>query len=438
MPSRGLDSSGVSAHLGTKVMLAIAFLAIATIVVREIVIRQKAKEHSKKQNSNKQRLPGMPKGTEMDALPPPKIGGQRKLDDFVLSPEAKEKRLEAKKMIQKGEVSQGALILESIDLQREAIDVLESHGLLDDAAAILMRMNRPNRAAVIYERNNKFEQAAIYFLKAKLVDDSKRCCRRIKNYSPELSLDLSHHFAEAGDFRSAFRLLGEIKDTTSLLKIAREKYAFRDLALFLDYPAARKLLLSELSATDFKHMLQYIPEDETSLFSRPALWINEGKKADWLTEVFTAIGDKRGDATKFAEMIDESICDLYGSFVSGATLKDVEKNHRSFAWAARAFHDLLRMNAAALVYQKINIPLLAGKCWALAGCASKALAALNSQNGDQHLASQYQQELQRMGLGVVDKHQLEKHEQDTLTRLFFNIDPDTENNRAASPFSLAS
>ncbi|MFZ9519951.1 MAG: hypothetical protein ACO3A4_05680 [Silvanigrellaceae bacterium] len=432
------NSGNIMDSLGPKhfLLMVLAGVAISATVY---LLRQKEGGNEKfNSKANRLKTPGMPRGATLGTLPSQKTGGQRSLDEINLSPEAQIKRAEAQKLVRNGNLADAALILEQISLQREAIDLLESNGLLDDAAAMLMRMNRPNRAGVIYERNKKFEHAAIYFLKAKLVDDAKRCCRQIKNFTLALSIELAVLFAEAGDNKSAIRLLADINDRTRILKIVREKFAYSDLAEFLDYPAARQLMLSTLIVTDVEHMLQNMPSDSNSPLNRALLWLNESKKTEWITPIFKFIGDNRGVGSKFIEKVDPQVCDSYGDLVMKFDNRDFEMHRQTIEWVARSFHDAMAMRPAGMIYERLGNATLAGKCWAIAGNFQKALNQLSSAEGDLALAGLFQQELNKLGRYTTDQKPLSEHERDAVSRLFFNIDPDTEKNRANSPFSIAS
>ncbi|MEN9824427.1 MAG: hypothetical protein RI953_172 [Pseudomonadota bacterium] len=424
--------------IGPKHLLLMVLTGVAISAVVYLLRQKEGGGQKKNTKSFPLKTPGMPNVPNLGALPSQKAGGQRKLDEISLSPESQIKRAEAQKLVRQGQLSEAALVLESINLQREAIDILETNGLLDDAAAMLMRMNRPNRAGVIYERNKRFEHAAIYFLKAKLVEDAKRCCRQIKSFNLALSVELSVLFAEAGDNKSAIRLLADINDRTRILKIVREKFAYNDLAEFLDFPAARQLLLGSLIVTDVEHMLQNMPEDANSPLNRALLWINESKKPEWLTPIFAFIGDNRGVASKFIEKVDNQVCDAFGDLSLKLDKREFEQHRQTFEWIARGFHDTMKMLPAAKIYERLKIPALSGKCWAIAGNFQKALAQLTGEQGDLALAGMVQQELNKLGRYTTEQLPLSDHERDSLSRLFFNIDPDTEKNRADSPFSIAS
>lgn len=435
MTSEFLNTMGLSG-LHPKIQLLIVLGAVLAVVLI-ILFREKQKSGGQS-SDNRLKTPGMPKIPTHSALPVQQTGGKREYDAVVLTPELEQKRVQAFALIDSGNIAEGAKILDSINLKREAIDILEQRGLLDEAAYLLMSINRPNRAAVLYERHKKYENAALYYLRAKLIEDAKRCCKQIKEFPISLSTELAVLFAEAGDNKSALRLLAGVNDKNRIMKIVREKFAYVDLAEFLDYPAARILLLESLTQTDVDHMLEALPKDMPSSFGRALLWISEGKKPEWLTPLFNHLGDQRSTASGVADKIDAQVCLGYAEFVSKIPLKDITANRQLFERAARAFHDSSKMLAAGMIYEKISLPILAGKCFAIAGESMRALGHLRGPEGDLSLAANFEQELNKLGRYTTDQKPLTPLERDALMRVFFNVDPDTEKNRIQSPFSIAS
>lgn len=88
----------------------------------------------------------------------------RQSDNPRMNLQQRMSRERAEKLIAEGKVVEGARILESIGLDRQAIAVLEGDGFVDEACAMLLRMQRFERAAIIYQRNNYFLEAAAHYL----------------------------------------------------------------------------------------------------------------------------------------------------------------------------------------------------------------------------------------------------------------------------------
>ena len=75
----------------------------------------------------------------------------------------------------------GARILEQLNMPREAIQALEDAGLIHEAAKILMRMQRANRAGVIYARHAMWDNAAQCFKLANMPLEVAKCYREAGN-----------------------------------------------------------------------------------------------------------------------------------------------------------------------------------------------------------------------------------------------------------------
>lgn len=426
-------------NIPDKLLKAPVLASITIFVVCAAYIIFKTRSTDGQTKSKNHRVPGMPKIPEALERHPERLeGGQRRNDSTQQNPAVNEKRVRALELAKKRDFLQAAKLLEEAQLQREAIDLLEANHFLDEAAAILMSINRPNRAAVLFERNKQFEKAAAYYLRAKLPEDAKRCCKQIPQFTISLSTELAVLFAEAGDKFSAIRLLAGINDKNKIIKLTRDTFAYGELAVFLDNTAARKLLLESISLTDVAHMMQSMSHDHNIALTRARTWLNEGCKGEWLLPVMQFIGDKRDVAQKFAEHVDTKTVDTFAPFANQFTPDFISKNSTILIILARALHDAGHWHAAAVVYDKLNSMILSGKCWALCGLESKAIKALKSASGDLTLAEKYLAQLAKMGRIATSDKPLEDAEKNQLKEFFFNIDPDTEMNRAESPFTVAS
>ena len=125
------------------------------------------------------------------------ISGTRRSDRSKLSRHERKLYDQAEKLMQHGKIQPAAQILEQIGMPREAISALENSGLIHDAAKILMRMQRHNRAGVVYARHGMWEHGAKCFKMANMPLEVAKCYR------------------EAGDFAQAeeyFEKAGRLED----------------------------------------------------------------------------------------------------------------------------------------------------------------------------------------------------------------------------------
>src|SRR5690606_39370166 len=85
--------------------------------------------------------------------------GNRSTDKRRLSRREKGLYTQAEILLKQGKAMPAARILEQINMPHEAIQALEDHGEIHEAANILMRMQRQNRAGVVYARHGMWADA---------------------------------------------------------------------------------------------------------------------------------------------------------------------------------------------------------------------------------------------------------------------------------------
>ena len=109
----------------------------------------------------------------------------RSTDKRKLTRNEKRLYLQSQQLLSQGNVLAASRILEQVQMRREAIQALEDAGLIHEAAKILMRMRRANRAGVVYARHAMWVDAAKCFVTADMPLEVAKCAR------------------EAGDFKTA-------------------------------------------------------------------------------------------------------------------------------------------------------------------------------------------------------------------------------------------
>jgi tetratricopeptide (TPR) repeat protein len=124
--------------------------------------------------------------------------GNRSADKRQLSPREKKLFTQAQISLKQGKPIPAARILEQINMPREAIQALEDHGLIHEAATILMRMQRQNRAGVIYARHGMWKDAAKCFQLAKMPLEAAKCNREAGNWQEAADL-----FSEVQRYKDA-------------------------------------------------------------------------------------------------------------------------------------------------------------------------------------------------------------------------------------------
>lgn len=125
----------------------------------------------------------------------------RSSDKRKLSSLEKKMLAEAHRMLTKGKIAPGARILEQLGMYREAVQSLEENGFIHEAAKMLMRMQRHNRAGVIYARHGMWEHAAQCFRVANLPLEVAKCAKEAGDHLMAAEyFEKAERFEEAADF----------------------------------------------------------------------------------------------------------------------------------------------------------------------------------------------------------------------------------------------
>lgn len=408
-----------------------AVIALTVCVVSIVYLWKLFKKPSDQVDS---KSPAEPKIPPHLRQPERVTGGLRTFDSTPLTEEQEKKRKHALHLAQQKKIIEAATLLEDIKLRREAVDLLEANSFFDEAAEVLMRINRPGRAAVIYERNKVLGKAALYYLKANLKEDAKRCCKNPTNINLILLRELAVLFAQAGEASFALKCLKNAKDGEGIINTIRATNSYEELTEMLDDKESRDLLLKLISPRDFGSLMKSILKDDTALQTRAVGWINESKNGEWIVALMSSLGENRGMARKLAEQMSQQTLESFVAFLEQSNRTDIEKNRTSMEHTGRALYDAGHWAAAAVTYESIAIQTLAGICWAMQGNSFKAVRCLQISANDQPLYREYLKALAHLGRTPHSTHPLEKHEQETIMRVFFNVDPDTERLKANSPF----
>lgn len=126
--------------------------------------------------------------------------GQRAADQKPLTKQEIRIKKQAARLASKGRVLQAAQMLEQAGLYRDSIDYLENARLFDEAARVLIRLQRPGRAGVLYSRNGLFGPAAQCFLQAGDSLNAAKCFREIGKHHEAADLFVkAAHFGEAAE-----------------------------------------------------------------------------------------------------------------------------------------------------------------------------------------------------------------------------------------------
>jgi hypothetical protein len=188
--------------------------------------------------------------------PAPEPQASRKGDVRILSSSERKLYAESQRLLAQNKVQPAARILEQLNMPREAIQALEDAGLIHEAAKILMRMQRANRAGVIYARHAMWENAAQCFKLANMPLEVAKCAREAGNlpmaaeYFEKVGRheDAAECFEQLGDYHRAARQFSQAGNrpramqlysrlATSTQNLAALKLEEDELQQIVDYMA---------------------------------------------------------------------------------------------------------------------------------------------------------------------------------------------------------
>jgi len=297
------------------------------------------------------------------------VKGTRRSDRSKLS--RHERRLfdQAEKLLKHGKIQPGAQILEQIGMPREAITALENAGLIHDAAKILMRMQRHNRAGVVYARHGMWDHAARCFKMANMPLEVAKC------------------FREAGDFAQAeeyFEKAGRLEDAADCcLKLNDLQRAGQ---LFIAAGQREKATVAYLKLIDE----QYNPttmdfnEDEIRLMVDS---VCTGEHIETrIPEILAARGKLLGPICHLAKsnkiQIAANLLNRAGTDICTALIAEVNYQDGSAESVARVFLVANNPGFAGMVYERMGSFESAGDAFELAEEFERAAYCFERGNKD--------------------------------------------------------
>ena len=144
----------------------------------------------------------------------------RRSDQNIPHDKEKKKAIDgARQFIKKKNYIQAAHLYETAGLHRNAISVLEDHGLIKEAAGVLIRLQNFSRAGFLYARNKYYQEAMTTFKKAQMPLEAATAARAGQLYKEaaklflkaQLPLPAAQCLIKQKDFLGAARCFAMIK-----------------------------------------------------------------------------------------------------------------------------------------------------------------------------------------------------------------------------------
>lgn len=234
----------------------------------------------------------------------------RKTDLFAqLSSEQKKIYLRAKELAELQQVEDAAKLFESINFQRKAIDLLEAHGYIDEACAILLRMGVPYRAAVVYERNGQYLKAGEYFLRDGKLEQAARCFEKLAENDYRFFRRAHECFLKAGLVDQALAALSRLDAVSEVLPLALEHERYEFLQSYLDLPFHAQALLSQLNPIQMQTLIRVLGSTPQGAV-RLAHWTMYRPDEIMVLGSLSKLGMDKELAKLFWSRLDESFCDF--------------------------------------------------------------------------------------------------------------------------------
>lgn len=368
----------------------------------------------------------------------------RQTDSLRLDPEQEARRKTAMELIARGRVREGARVLEELQLQRYAISALENAGLIEDACGMLLRMDRPARAAVLYLRNHMPEKAAPLFLTADLPEDAASAFADAGNRGePAMSLRAAELFEKIGALPKAMACYARAGDIARFSDLAVRLGAWALIGEAMADDARAVAVLARLGADAAAKAIEAVPLED-AWAARMARWVRDSGRRDVAAAAISRLGRHPellkcfwGATGSSAEKLAANLLDDVRAIHEQAPQEAAEILRRN----AHALHEAGKNQIACLMFESCGRLAMAAKCAALSGDLVRSLVLLE-EGGENAFAATLRAELEReLGRPLAagdDVHPWSQTLRESATRLLSTIDPENDALHSVSPFSLAS
>jgi tetratricopeptide (TPR) repeat protein len=273
----------------------------------------------------------------------------RRGDKRKLSRNATRQYLNAQKLLSEGSVIPASRILEQINMHRESIQILEDAGLIHEAAKILLRMRRSNRAGVVYARHAMWTDAARCFVTAGMPLEVAKCAREAGEFKLA-----GEYFEKANRPEAAaacFAQLGELQQAAKLYEQSGKSQQAMNMYVALT-EKTDNLATLEFDNRELKMIIDYMTEghNDKGLID---LVINRNK----LTEVLINL-IKKNMLDHAAELYTRSSNDIGPQLMAEIDYQsDDAKN------LAIVFEKVSSFKYAGMIYERQNSFEDAGKAF---------------------------------------------------------------------------
>ncbi len=296
---------------------------------------------------------------------------QRKGDTRVFKGAEKKLYQESQRYLEEGKIAAGARILEQLNMPREAIQALEDAGLIHEAAKILMRMQRHNRAGVVYARHGMWENAAASFKQANMPLEVAKCSREAGNFAVA-----AEYFEKVGRYEDAGDCLEQVGDFHRAARLfstagqrQRAMFLYNKLAA-----AAQNLAVIEFRDEEVDQIVDYLGDGHTEA-GLADVAVTRNKLNDVILNLVS-----KGLVKQASEIYLRATTDIGPMLMaevnyqnrSASSLAEVFQNVSSFHYAGMVFERMSAFDKAGEAFEKAEDFERAAYCFERSGQEPKA------------------------------------------------------------------
>ena len=272
---------------------------------------------------------------------------------------------------------------------RDAINLLEQHNHIKEAAGMLLRIHRPNRAAIIYARHHHWESAANCFELAKMPFDAGKCAREAGDLRRA-----ANNFLKAKKYEEACEALmdlGEYHEAARIhMELGNEDQATEIYVALLE--KAPDLGAIKLNERELKVLTSYLLKGNiNSKFA--VVLANHNKLVHVIKEMLI-----QGDIKSATELHSKSIEDIGPQLIAlenfteqqNILLAELFLNVSNFEYAGMIYERLEQFEKAAETFEKAEKYARASYCYERAGQKQKSIILMHmaAEKGERNVPPQ--------------------------------------------------
>ena len=293
---------------------------------------------------------------------------QRTSDRIKLSKQQKKIYNEAISNFKAGNLKSSARMLASLNMHREAINILEKGNYIHEAAKMLLSMHRPNRAGMMFARNGMHKEAMECFKQANMPRDFAESAKQLGDIATAVV-----YFKEAKMYQEAaesYEELGKHKEAAKLYtKTQKPDKAIQQYIFMLDKNP-------DVESVDFKDeeielIIDYMIKNEAdprlarviaarSRLASIIVPLIKSNEVDRATEIYIKISADIGPELIAREDLSHEensrLADLFQRSSAYEYAGMIYERQEDFKSAANAFRLQEDFERAAYCYERAQMP----------------------------------------------------------------------------------